>query len=413
MVAMVGFNGLKDLVGPIGYLLFMIPLPDLFQYNLSSQLQLLSSAIGVQVIRLLNISVFLEGNIIDLGKYQLQVVDACSGLRYLFPLMSFGFLFASLYHTSNWQRWLLFLSTTPITILMNSLRIALAGILVNYGGTSLAEGFLHDFEGWVIFVGCIGLLLFETYILHKLNRSPGSVFDQFYVKWPDLAVWLEKLKEAKSWYSLITFNLLLLLAMPLTIMLQERAEKLPLRSQLANFPLEHKNWTGKERRMDPNIINSLKLSDFLATDFVYDDSSAPVNFYIAYYKSQRKGAAVHSPKSCLPAGGWRIMNSQQILIKAVTTNDGRTFQCNRALVNKGDQRILMYYWFQQRGRTITNEYMVKWYLFWDALNHNRTDGALIRLSVSLDEKMDEIDADKYLKHFLHDFYPLLNRYLPT
>jgi exosortase len=74
-----------------------------------------------------------EGNVIDLGVYKLQVVEACSGLRYLYPLLGLGFLAAYLFQAPFWQRALVFLSTIPITILMNSLRIGIVGILVNRG----------------------------------------------------------------------------------------------------------------------------------------------------------------------------------------------------------------------------------------------------------------------------------------
>ena len=122
------------------------------------QLQLLSSQLGVAFIRLFHIPVFLEGNVIDLGVYKLQVVDACSGLRYLYPMMSLGFLAAYLFQAPLWQRAIVFLSTIPITIAMNSLRIGLVGILVDHFGPQDADGFLHMFEGWIIFIACAGLL---------------------------------------------------------------------------------------------------------------------------------------------------------------------------------------------------------------------------------------------------------------
>ena len=142
-----GLRAMRYLWVPLAYLFFMIPLPNFLYSNLSQQLQLISSALGVAVIRLFDISVFLEGNVIDLGVYQLQVVEACSGLRYLFPLMSFGFLCAYLFKAPIWQRVLVFASSVPLTVLMNSLRVGIIGVLVEYFGIEQAEGFLHYFEG--------------------------------------------------------------------------------------------------------------------------------------------------------------------------------------------------------------------------------------------------------------------------
>ena len=127
-----GYSLFKVAFVPIFFLIFAIPLPYFLDAALSFRLQLISSQLGVFFIRLLQIPVYLEGNVIDLGSYKLQVVEACSGLRYLYPLMSLGFLTAYLFQAPLWQRALIFLSTIPITILMNSFRIALVGVLGDY-----------------------------------------------------------------------------------------------------------------------------------------------------------------------------------------------------------------------------------------------------------------------------------------
>jgi exosortase len=159
------------------FLWFMLPLPSFIYWPVSTQLQLVASHIGVDIIQAMRIPVYLEGNIIDLGLYKLQVAEACSGLRYLFPLMSFGFLFAVLYQGPLWHRILLFVATIPITIAMNSFRIAVIGVLVNQYGISQAEGFLHFFEGWIIFLACIVLLYFGAFLLQRLSAKPRSVID--------------------------------------------------------------------------------------------------------------------------------------------------------------------------------------------------------------------------------------------
>ena len=93
----------------------------------------------------------------------------------------------------------------------------------------------------------------------------------------------------------------------------------------------------------------------------------------------------------LPAGGWQIKSLTQRSLPEIRA--GRdALRVNRALIELGNQRQLVYYWFQQRGRVITNEYQVKWYLFWDALTRNRTDGALVRLIVPVGA--DEPDMAK-------------------
>ena len=168
-----GYSLLKVIFVPIIFLLFAIPLPYFIDAMLSFRLQLISSQLGVFFIRMLQIPVYLEGNVIDLGVYKLQVVEACSGLRYLYPLMSLGFLMAYFFQAPLWQRALVFFSTIPITIAMNSFRIGLVGVLVNYWGPQDADGLLHMFEGWIIFIACAGLLATEILLLARLQSAKG------------------------------------------------------------------------------------------------------------------------------------------------------------------------------------------------------------------------------------------------
>jgi EpsI family protein len=91
---------------------------------------------------------------------------------------------------------------------------------------------------------------------------------------------------------------------------------------------------------------------------------------------------------------------------------GHPLRVNRAIIQLGDQRQLVYYWFQQRGRTITNEYLVKWYLLWDAISLNRSDGALVRLITPLKTDEDIVGADARLAGFARAAAPLMNAYVP-
>ncbi len=117
--------------------------------------------------------VFLEGNIIDLGVYKLQVAEACSGLRYLFPILSFSYLFAILYRGPVWHKAVLLLSAAPLTVFMNSFRIGVIGVLVNQYGIEQAEGFLHFFEGWVIFIACISVLFLMAIVPYHPSKNPN------------------------------------------------------------------------------------------------------------------------------------------------------------------------------------------------------------------------------------------------
>src|SRR5262249_11465682 len=142
------------------------------------------SRIGVAIVRLFGISVFLEGNVIDLGIYKLEVAEACNGLRYLFPLMTLGFLFAYFFKAGWWKRVFLFLSSIPIAILMNSLRIGVIGVMVDRWGTKMAEGFLHDFQGWSVFMVSVGVMILEMIALSRVGGARQPWRQLFGVEFP-------------------------------------------------------------------------------------------------------------------------------------------------------------------------------------------------------------------------------------
>ncbi len=171
VLALVGPAVFRKLWMPLVILIFAVPLPSLVDNALSLQLQLLSSQIGVWVIRAAGISVLLEGNIIDLGNYQLEVAQACSGLRYLFPLMTLAFIVSYLFRGPMWKRVTVFLASIPITVFMNSVRIGFIGITVDRWGSGMAEGALHDFEGWLVFMLSTAALLLTAYGLSQFGHS--------------------------------------------------------------------------------------------------------------------------------------------------------------------------------------------------------------------------------------------------
>lgn len=415
-IAAFGTRGALIIAVPLAYLLFMVPLPNFLYNNLSQTLQLVSSAIGVEVIRLFGISVHLEGNVIDLGTYQLQVVEACSGLRYLFPLMSFGLLVAYLFQAPLWQRGLVFVSTVPITVLMNSFRIGVIGVLVEHRGIGMAEGFLHYFEGWVIFMSCLGALLLVIFLLHRFTGAPGSVLDRLDLSLPPPSE-VRPNAAAGGWRSqgplLASVALLAVFAFGMGG-LNSRDESIPARAPFLQFPLLHGAWLGREDALDAPTLQALDVSDYLVANYRHPDQPLPVNLYMAFYESQRKGTSAHSPRSCIPGGGWVIEDLRQVTVD-VTPGMHRAqgpLRVNRVIIRKGRDRQLVYYWFQQRGRAVTNEYVVKWLIFWDSLTTNRTDGALIRLVVPVPEGVALEAAESHLVEFLRDFHGLLGRFIP-
>lgn len=406
-----GRQGLKIAGMPLLFLFFMVPFPSFIMNNLSSKLQLISSWLGVEFIRACDIMVFLEGNVIDLGGYKLQVVEACSGLRYLFPLASLSFLCAYLFKGPLWQKLIVFLSSVPLTIFMNSFRVGVIGILVNQWGTEMAEGFLHDFEGWVVFLLCMVLLFIEMWLFSRLSGRPTAFGDL--VVLPD--EWFDSTgKQLPPVYLNNSVFAVIALVVGLgfsTQFLRGDQEIVPQRKAFLTFPSQLGAWHGRRDVIEKYYLDELKLTDYVVMNFAAADGGN-VNFYTAYYDSQRNGAAIHSPRSCMPGDGWRITSLEQREF-ADMPFQGAPLRLNRAVIEKGEYKQLVYYWFPQRGRSVTNEYLVKWYLFYDAITMHRTDGALVRLVTSLDKGQDISVADQRMQGFLRELIKELPDYLPA
>jgi exosortase D (VPLPA-CTERM-specific) len=363
----------------------------------------------VWFIRLFGITVFLEGNVIDLGTYKLQVAEACSGLRYLFPLMTIGFIMAYLFKVETWKRVLVFVSSIPITILMNSFRIGIIGVTVDRWGVRMAEGFLHDFEGWVVFMASSAVLLAEVAVLARVGKVRH---------WRDV-FGLERQRAPETVAALTGFRWLIPFAVGtaviaatagLVVLLPERIELIPERATFAAFSPQADDWHAQRETIERVYVDTLKFDDYVMANY-FKQGKLPVNFYVAWYNSQRSGQSAHSPRSCLPGGGWKIEDSSVSPVKNVSVG-GVPLQVNRALISSGSQQQLVYYWFQQRGRVITNEYAVKWYLFWDALTRNRTDGALVRLIIPITPDVGAEQAEATLTEFLQSITPELPRFVP-
>ena len=408
--SLMGWHAFKYVFIPLALLAFAIPLPYFLETTLTADLQLISTKLGVGFIRLFEIPVYVEGNVIDLGEYQLQVVEACSGLRYLYPLMGVGFIIAYFYQVEFWKRALVFISTIPITILMNSLRIGIIGILVENWGQGMADGFLHYFEGWIIFIACLALLLGEMWLLNRFSKDSRSFSQLFTIpSGPEFEGEEIEEKSRDLPRQFIACVALVIMAFLVIQTIDTRAEIIPPREKFVSFPLNFDGWAGQQENLQPIIYNALGLTDYVLNDYS-KGNSPPVNFYVGYYESQRKGSTPHSPRLCIPSGGWSITDLKRVELEIEGLN--RPIKVNRAIIQYGSSKQLVYYWFKQRGRDMANEYWVKWYLLADSISLNRTDGSLVRLVTPILPNEKEVDAEMRLNEFLATVDPMLNDYVP-
>ena len=194
--------------------------------------------------------------------------------------------------------------------------------------------------------------------------------------------------------------------------LANRNDTVPSRLTFAAFPVATEGWVGRRGALDREILDTLGLTDYLLADFTHPDENAPINYYISYYESQRKGEAVHSPRACIPGDGWRIESHTQSSIEGVRA-DGNPITVNEVLISRGNTRQLVYYWFDQRGKQLVNQWQVKWYLLLDGIATQRTDGAMLRLVTPVRQNESAEAASQRLERFMRVIVPRSQSFLPA
>jgi EpsI family protein len=167
----------------------------------------------------------------------------------------------------------------------------------------------------------------------------------------------------------------------------EFREKVPISQPFELFPLQVGEWTGTRELMEKRFVDSLDLSDYVIVNY-RNPSGRQINLYVAFYESQRKGESIYIPGTC----GWLFRKAVRLDVDMGDQSLGG-FPVNRALMQKMEQTQLVYYWFPQRGRILTNAYELKFYAFWDALTRQRTDGALVRLITPVYEGEEDKQAE--------------------
>jgi exosortase D (VPLPA-CTERM-specific) len=411
-----GWGKIKAMWFALIMMLAMFPFPGFINTRITLQLRLISSKLGVWMLHLYGMSAYREGNVIDLGFTQLQVVDACSGLRYVMPLMVLSLLLAYWFKAHWWKRTVLFLSSIPLAIFVNSFRIAATGVLYSIFGSEVAEGFFHGFSGWLIFMFAIPFLLFEMWVLRRLpprekegrGRREGETIDGSGKiedgRNGEKAGYLKQLMQPMF----IVAAAVLLLTFGLSQGIDFR-QKVPISKPFSQFPMQIGEWKGAREDMEQQYLDVLKFSDYIMVDYT-DRAGKTVDFYVAYYQDQQKGESIHSPETCLPSSGWEF---QEAGATQVSLDDGRSpLPVNRSFMDKAGEKELVYYWFPMRGRVLTKLYQLKIYTFWDSLVRQRTDGALVRVITPVYKGEELAEADKRLQGFVRQVIPALDEYIP-
>lgn len=181
------------------------------------------------------------------------------------------------------------------------------------------------------------------------------------------------------------------------------------RKNFSEFPRTIGNWTAvADHKIDDQSMKILLVDDYLMRDYRNTEGER-ISLYIGYFKSQREGKGIHSPRQCLPGAGW-LPVSVSIYQMAIPIHNPAKVPVNKYVMGKGLNQQLYLFWYQGRGRIYASEYWNKIYLIWDGLTKKRTDGALIRINSAVSENTNTA-LSKQLE-FISLFSPVLNNYIP-
>ena len=407
-----GWTTGKHFWPPVLHLVYMLPLPGVLYYKLTTSLQFVSSELGVWFLRLLSVPVFLDGNIIDLGITKLHVAEACSGLRYLFPILSFSYIFAVLYKGPMWHKAVLLISAAPITVFMNSVRIAVAGVIVQYWGLDWLEGFTHFFEGWVIFIACILILFALARIMLFFHPVKMGLAEALDLETDGLMTQAARLRFVQPSGAMATVAALMVAVSVAWVFLPEQRRVEIERQDFASFPKVLGDWEqqGRPRQLSSAVEEVLGADDYLSINLANPEAATTVEFFSAWYADQSRGG-IHSPEICLPSGGWEIAWLEQTDLQEEMNWD-QAFMVNRAIIQKGEARMMVYYWFDQRGRKVAWDVAAKFWLLIDGVQTGRTEGALVRLTTPILNGESEAEANTRLMSVTREIMVPLPRFVP-
>ena len=392
----------RHLAFPLLILAFMVPLPPFINRMLTFKLKMAATTIAVNMLRAVEISVLQTGNIIDLGMDKLQVVDACSGLRYFVPMILLALLVGYFFNKGLWRRLLLVAIVPPLSIVVNAFRIFVSGWLTVHGYRELAQSFFHDFSGWVVFMIAGGILVGISAALKKIGRLSASppLKDKGF---PSPAGLTKPL-------ALTAMACLLFATGGFALQKAPSSANLPDRVKLEGFPMQIAQWQGRQQFLSKEIMDQLWADDYVSALYHHPGSGNRIQLLIPFYEYQGTRHTAHAPQSCLLGGGFDLLKTED---RVLPTPNGGPIKIRTLHLKQGDTRILGAYFFLQRGRVITNPWENKFYLMWDALTQQRTDGALVRAELHMTPGQSEEEAFGVLSGFLKAIWGILPQYVPV
>ena len=296
---------------------------------------------------------------------------------------------------------------------MNSARIALAGVIANVWGLEWLEGFTHFFEGWVIFIACILILFALAWVMLFFNRERMGLAEALDLNIEGLGTQALRIRLVQPSTALMTATVLTIALAAAWQAIPERGGSAVERDSFAFFPRTLGDWqqVGPPQTLEPEVENVLGADDYHQVTLVNPNAAKEVGLFMAWYLDQSRGG-VHSPEICLPGSGWEIAWLERTNVQSVLGSD-LPFNINRAIIQQGTTRMMVYYWFQQGERRVAWDMAAKYYLMVDGIMTGETDGAIVRLTTPIATDETDEAAEKRLQDVLVELMDPLPRFIPN
>ena len=202
--------------------------------------------------------------------------------------------------------------------------------------------------------------------------------------------------------------------MVLTVVLMQylsHAEDVRPNKPFSTFPKSIGEWSGEEKHFDTRIYEVLGVDDSFLGEYRTPDGRY-AQLYIGFYQSQREGELIHSPKNCMPGGGWTIVDVETTPLTVASVGPDPVHLIKLRLKNGPSQQLVLY-WYHSRGRIISSEYWQKIFLVIDSITRHRTDGSFVRLIAPIPDEKGESAALADLKDFAREVFPILMEFIPS
>lgn len=385
----------RKLMIPLAFLIFMIPLPELFTRKVMGPLQLFSSYISVEILSFMNYTVLREGNIIQLPNCTLSVAEACSGLRSLVALTFLAAIAGYFVLKSNRKRLILFLCAFPIAIILNWARITGTVLLANHWGVEAALGFFHNFSGLIIF-GVATILI--SSIMLFLKRIEGLTTSS---QTSDVAT-VPTESSIKISALIASSCVLILLSVYGNFLFSLKPGP---SMDLQSLPLKISPYEGKEMSIDPAVTDFSSVTQDRSISF-FMSNKPPIGLYLGYYRTSRElKGFFHGSDVCLPGSGWQIIKKEKYALQFPSHNSGEVEVLKYVSTKMGATQVLLT-WVQAGHRIGTDTRIARLKFLWDTIVSFRyNDVTKVMIQTTLASQESEELATERLTQFTKLFYP--------